>query len=145
MSSENALGALFEILHAPGLCESACLEAIKQVMKSSEGNYLQLFTATDPYEVGAAAEGNTVLHLSAKRGFLSVIRYLVDEQTWPGVDINLKNSQNQTALHIAAQRGHFAIVQHLVKHHAVLTEINSFYDRNISKYLANNLLPGHAS
>ncbi len=134
-----AVAELFAALNNPRLYETACLEAVKQVMTNAGKDYALLLSAIDPFDSVTTREENTALHICAKRGYTSVIRYLVDNITFPLCDINKKNAKNKTALDIAAAKGHFSIVQHLVKNHAVVTTIEDpsdyNYDRTIRNYL----------
>lgn len=139
---ETAVVELFAALNNPRLHESACLEAVKQVFTNAGKDYALLLSAIDPLDRVTTQEENTALHICAKRGYTSVIRYLVDSSAFPVCDINKKNAKNQTALDIAAAKGHFSIVQHLIKNHAVVTSVENpadyIYDRTIRSYLQKN-------
>ncbi len=130
---------LFSALNNPRFCDAACLEAIRPVMTKVGYHSDVLLRQIDPTELPASSEGNTVLHICAKRGFTAVIKFLVDSKAFPNCDINIKNAKQKTPLDIAAEKGHFAIVQHLMKNEAVIADSGAIeYNRTIFSYLSKN-------
>lgn len=140
--SQSGVNELFAALNNPRLYEAACLQTVKEIMANAGDAYAHLLSANDPFELPSLGEGNTALHLCAKRGYTSVIRFLVDNSAFPNCDINIKNAKNQTSLDIAAQKGHFSIVQHLLKNKAAIPSADSAthvtYDRKIYSFLTKN-------
>lgn len=58
-----------------------------------------------------SASGKTILHLASQKGYLEIVKYLVDEKS---VDLNVQDKFGSTCLHIASKCGHLEIVRYLV-------------------------------
>ncbi|XP_033750035.1 ankyrin repeat domain-containing protein 50-like [Pecten maximus] len=55
--------------------------------------------------------GQTVLHVAAERGHLSIVEFLVHRG---GVNVNTENSKRETALHLALKNGHVEVADILL-------------------------------
>ena len=55
-------------------------------------------------------QGKTALHISAERGNLGIVRFLLEH----GVDIDVADGRGRTALHYAARGGHVNVVEKLL-------------------------------
>jgi hypothetical protein len=75
------------------------------------GDYSKLETAVEALG-GARVNGLSLLHLAAREGRQTAVRYLIETH---GSDVDDADSLGLTALHHAAFRGHLAIVQLLVE------------------------------
>ena len=81
--------------------------------------------------------GNTPLHLAARRGYDEIVKVLLDQ---PNVDVNAKDGSGKTPLHLAASEGHRKICQVLLNFGADIREVSA--DRTTSLHSA--ILNGHS-
>ncbi|XP_076009468.1 CARD- and ANK-domain containing inflammasome adapter protein [Genypterus blacodes] len=79
---------------------------------ASGGSLSQLQELLDDTDINAVNSRNeTLLHVAAEHGDLSIIEFLLDR----GARLDLQDSKGQTALHRAASRGHTEAVRALLK------------------------------
>ena len=78
------------------------------------------------------AFGYTPLHISAIKGNLEIIKYLISK----GVNVNCRSKNGFTPLHIAVINGHLDIVKYLVSCGA---EINSITQSRQTPFLFSSL------
>lgn len=76
--------------------------------------------------------GNTPLHIAAKKGYLNIVQFLLDE----GGIIDQKNEEEQTPLHLAAEEGRTKVVRELLKRSKQLAN-NEDEDSNTPLHLAS--------
>ncbi|KAJ8026830.1 Transient receptor potential cation channel subfamily A member 1-like [Holothuria leucospilota] len=74
-----------------------------QVLLDHEGAK-DLIDESDRYD-------NTALHIASEKGFLAIIKLLLDR----GADVDAKNEDEMTPLHLAAQNGHVQCILEFVK------------------------------
>ncbi|XP_065580502.1 uncharacterized protein LOC136040233 [Artemia franciscana] len=65
-------------------------------------------------DINKTMDGLTSLHISAERGHLGLVDYLIENNA----DINAKNGRDFTPLHFAAYRGHLKLVKTLIQNGA---------------------------
>ena len=68
--------------------------------------------------------GNTPLHIAAKRGDITVVKYLLDK----GAFVNSKNLNRETPLFFAAENHHKDVIDALIKHGAIVDCISKLHD-----------------
>jgi ankyrin repeat protein len=61
-------------------------------------------------------DGNTPLHLACDRGFLNIVRFLIEKHN---VNLNGKNYFCCTPLHLSSLGGHLDVTEYLIKQSAV--------------------------
>ena len=69
-----------------------------------------------------SAGGNTALMYACRKGYLPVVRWLIEN----GADVNILDNDKQSALYWAIAQGHVAVVQELLKHQPALDLIDGF-------------------
>ena len=95
-------------------CESGNLDDVKSTLEKlkNEGNDVNV----------RDADGNSGLHLGAKKGHLPVVEFLFSE----GTDVNATNNDKETALIKAAFFGHLEVCEYLVSNGADVTVKSKF-------------------
>ena len=79
--------------------------------------------------------GNTFLHLASSRGYLKIVKILIDNKKF---DINVKNNDGYTPLHSAAEGGHLDVIKYLIGNNGDINIKNSDGDTAIVLAIQNN-------
>ncbi|KAL1022513.1 hypothetical protein UPYG_G00028690 [Umbra pygmaea] len=96
---------------------------------------LELLNAIDVHTINSANE--TLLHIAAEHGHLSIIELLLDR----GAQLDISDSEGRTPLHRAAHRGHKNVARALIKAGAPIYNLDK--QSNTALHLAT--INGHLS